>query len=87
MPLFAVRRRSGGFDEMQEDGSLEVVFAPRSDTRGLPCDGQIAFDAGKPSISSLNRMKKAELVALAKERGISHSGTKAQIIDALREEE
>jgi len=32
-------------------------------------------------------MKKAELVALAKERGVSHSGTKAKIIDALREEE
>ncbi|HJM67906.1 MAG TPA: thrombospondin type 3 repeat-containing protein [Candidatus Thalassarchaeaceae archaeon] len=43
--------------------------------------------ASKPSMSSLNRMKKAELVALAKEQGVSHSGTKAQIIDAIREEE
>jgi hypothetical protein len=41
----------------------------------------------KPSMTSLNRLKKAELVALAKERGVSHSGTKAQIIDAIREEE
>ena len=41
----------------------------------------------KPSMASLNRLKKAELVALAKERGVSHSGTKAQIIDAIREEE
>ena len=43
--------------------------------------------ASRPSISSLNRMKKAELVALAKELGVSHSGTKAKIIDAIREEE
>jgi hypothetical protein len=41
----------------------------------------------KPSISSLNRMKKAELVSLAKEMGVPHSGTKAKLIDAIREEE
>jgi len=45
------------------------------------------WPTSKPSISALNRMKKAELVTLAKEMGVSHSGTKAQIIDALREEE
>ena len=45
------------------------------------------WPTGRPSISSLNRMKKAELVALAKEMGVPHSGTKAQIIDAIREEE
>ena len=45
------------------------------------------WPTSRPSIAFLNRMKKAELVALAKERGVSHSGTKAKIIDALREEE
>ena len=35
----------------------------------------------------LSRLKKAELVDLAKERGLPHSGTKADIIARLTEEE
>ena len=40
-----------------------------------------------PSASQLSRMKKAELVDLAKEQGLPHSGTKADIIARLTEEE
>ncbi|MEE2758378.1 MAG: thrombospondin type 3 repeat-containing protein, partial [Candidatus Thermoplasmatota archaeon] len=40
-----------------------------------------------PSASQLSRLKKAELVDLAKERGLPHSGTKADIIARLTEEE
>ncbi|MEE2747262.1 MAG: thrombospondin type 3 repeat-containing protein [Candidatus Thermoplasmatota archaeon] len=77
---------------IEEVGSVEEVATSKEDVEA-PEDNQFTLNepsgwpTGKPSISSLNRMKKAELVALAKERGVSHSGTKAQIIDALREEE
>ena len=54
---------------------------------GWPTSKKSSKPASKPSIASLNRMKKAELVTLAKEMGVSHSGTKAKIIDAIREEE
>ena len=77
---------------IEESGSVEE--APTSkEEKDVPEDKQFTLNepsgwpTGKPSIASLNRMKKAELVALAKEQGVSHSGTKAQIIDALREEE
>ena len=43
----------------------------------------------KPKLTktNLNKMKKAELVELAKKKGLMTSGTKATIIDRLLEEE
>ena len=79
-------------ERIEAAGSADEEKAPKT-AADSPDDQQFTLSepsgwpTGKPSISSLNRMKKAELVTLAKERGVSHSGTKAQIIDALREEE
>jgi len=52
---------------------------------------EVVKSAGKstalPTSSELMRLKKAELVDLAKSRGVSHTGTKADIVDRLTEEE
>ena len=61
--------------------------ANQEDEKEFTLSEPSGWPTSRPSIAFLNRMKKAELVALAKERGVSHSGTKAKIIDALREEE
>jgi len=79
-------------ERIEVAGSAEEEKAPKTaadspDEQQFTLSEPSGWPTGKPSISSLNRMKKAELVTLAKERGVSHSGTKAQIIDALREEE
>ena len=68
--------------DSDEDGSQFTLSTPA----GWPTSKR---DGGpsKPTKSSLNKMKKAELVDLAKAQGVSHSGTKAQIIDSLLEEE
>jgi hypothetical protein len=68
--------------DSDEDGSQFTLSTPA----GWPTSKS---DGGPstPSKSSLNKMKKAELVDLAKAQGVSHSGTKAQIIDSLLEEE
>ena len=68
--------------DSDEDGSQFTLSTPA----GWPTS---KGDSGpsKPTKSSLNKMKKAELVDLAKAQGVSHSGTKAQIIDSLLEEE
>ena len=69
-------------DVPDEDGSQFTLSTPA----GWPTSN--SDDApSKPNKSALNRMKKAELVDLAKAQGVSHSGTKAQIIDSLLEEE
>jgi len=68
--------------DSDEDGGQFTLSTPA----GWPTSKS---DGGpsKPTKSSLNKMKKAELVDLAKAQGVSHSGTKAQIIDSLLEEE
>ena len=73
-----------------EDQDIDAVVEQelsRDDEQELTLSTPSGWPQSKPSKASLNRMKKAELVALAKERGAPHSGTKAQIIDALLEEE
>jgi hypothetical protein len=73
-----------------EDEDIDAVVEQeisREDEKELTLSTPSGWPQSKPSKGSLNRMKKAELVALAKERGAPHSGTKAQIIDALLEEE
>ena len=67
-----------------EDAVNEVTEeAEKEEDEGEPEDEQ----AELPSASQLSRLKKAELVDLAKERGLPHSGTKADIIARLTEEE
>jgi len=84
LEMWSERIEAAGSAEEEKDSKAEDD-AP--DQQQFTLSEPSGWPTGKPSISSLNRMKKAELVALAKERGVSHSGTKAQIIDALREEE
>ncbi|MEE3082473.1 MAG: SAP domain-containing protein [Candidatus Thermoplasmatota archaeon] len=67
-----------------EDAVNEVAEeAEKEEDEGEPEDEQTEL----PSASQLSRLKKAELVDLAKERGLPHSGTKADIIARLTEEE
>jgi hypothetical protein len=69
-------------DDSDDDGSQFTLSTPA----GWPTS-KSGGASSKPTKSVLNRMKKAELVDLAKAQGVSHSGTKAQIIDSLLEEE
>ena len=61
----------------------EAEEAEKEEDEGEPEDEQTEL----PSASQLSRLKKAELVDLAKERDLPHSGTKADIIARLTEEE
>ena len=67
-----------------EEAVTEVVEEASKDEDD---DEKRSEAAELPPASQLSRMKKAELVDLAKERGVAHSGTKADIIDRLTEEE
>ena len=52
-----------------------------SDLRAAPGNGEAA--AAEPDEPNLSAFKKDELVALAEERGVDSSGTKAEIIERL----
>ena len=50
----------------------------------LPADEEVEEESiSKPSAGELNKMKKAELVELAKSMGVSTSGTKKDLVEAI----
>ena len=50
----------------------------------LPADEEVEDESiSKPSTGELNKMKKAELVELAKSMGVSTSGTKKDLVEAI----
>ena len=83
-------RAEAGRSSMSGDYVNDTVSVARNlrDIVSIPNDDEKRSEVAElPSASQLSRMKKAELVDLAKERGVAHSGTKATIIDRLTEEE
>ena len=63
--------------ESEEESVTESEEEPKEESN------EISETASKPSESELNKMKKNELVEMAKSLGVSTSGTKKDLIEAI----
>ena len=63
--------------ESEEESVIESEEEPKEESN------EISETASKPSESELNKMKKNELVEMAKSLGVSTSGTKKDLIEAI----